>query len=127
MEKISERLTLTDLKEVRTLLYPARRKWYHIGIELGLSVEELDTIKAENTDAMESLTAMLKLWLKSIDPVPTRRALADALKARTINEIELAKEGCCLLYRRGFNKNIMSLLNLASSKFKCLAPARIME
>ena len=94
---MSERLTLADLKEVRTLLHPARRKWYHIGIELGLSVEELDTIRADHTNAMDSLTAMLKLWLKSIDPVPTQRALAVALMAWTINEVELAQKGNCLL------------------------------
>ena len=89
----SERLILDNLREVRHLLHKVRRRWYDIGIELGLSVEELDTIRADNTDLLDCLTAMLKTWLKLTDPIPTWRALGEALRAPTINEVELANQG----------------------------------
>ena len=82
-----------NLKNVRELLYQVRSKWYDMGIELELKVEELDNIKAEYTDLGECLTEMLKIWLKSINPLPTWKALGDALKARAVNEVDLAKEG----------------------------------
>ena len=86
-------LTIDDLREVRALLYPLRRKWYDIGIELGLRVGELDTIHAAGIDHGECLIKMLKLWLKSINPLPTWKALRDALKAEPVDEVELAEKG----------------------------------
>lgn len=93
------RLTVNDLREVRTLLFPVRWKWYHIGIELGLKVGELATIRANNADIEDCLTAMLTLYLKSTDPVPKWKALGDALRSGPINEAEIARAGtllyCC--------------------------------
>ena len=87
------RLSTDDLREIRRLLYPARRKWRDIGIELGLKVEDLDTIRHQYQDIGECFTAMLTCWLKSTDPVPTWRALAEALMAEPVNEVELAQKG----------------------------------
>ena len=39
---------------------------------------------------------MLKTWLKPTDPIPTWRALGEALRAPAINEVELAKQGIIL-------------------------------
>ena len=90
----SNRLTLEDMREVRRLLFPIRRMWYSIGIELGLSVGDLDTIRADQTDVLDCLTAMLKKWLSShTTPMPSWRALGDALRAPTINAVELANKG----------------------------------
>ena len=86
-------LTICDLKEVRELLFSVRRKWYDIGVELGLGVNELDNIKAASTDHGECLTEMIKLWLKSINPLPTWKALGHALKAGPVAEVGLAKKG----------------------------------
>ena len=86
-------LTINDLREVRELLYPVRRKWYDIGLELGLKVDELDNIQAASTDHGECLIKMIKMWLKSIDPMPSWKALGDVLKKDTINEVTLAGKG----------------------------------
>ena len=56
-------------------------------------MEELDTIRADHTDLLDCLTAMLKAWLKLTDPIPTWRALGEALRAPTINVVELANKG----------------------------------
>ena len=85
-------LTIKNLKEVRGLLYPVRSKWYSIGIELEVAIEELDTIKKRYDDPGECLTDMLIVWLKSISPLPTWEALGDALKSGPINEKELGNQ-----------------------------------
>ena len=87
------RLTLDDLREVRGLLYPVRRKWYDIGIELGLKVGELDNIKASYSDHGECLTEMIKLWLKSTVPLPTWKVLGVTLKTAPVGEVEIAEKG----------------------------------
>ena len=87
------RLTIDNLREVRACLFPVRRKWYKIGIELGLKVGELDTISASSADHDECLIAMIKVWLKSIDPIPTWTALGDALTSAPINEVEQSING----------------------------------
>ena len=88
-------LTIDNLREVRKLLYPIRRKWYDIGVELGLKVNELDNIKAANSDHGECLILMIKKWLKSINPLPTWKALGDAIKEDPVSEVGIAEEGSC--------------------------------
>ena len=91
---MSSRLTIDDLKEVRDLLFDVRRKWYDIGIELDVKVDELDTIKADCDDvANKCLTELLIKWLKRIKPQPTWKALEQALRSKAVNEQELAKKG----------------------------------
>lgn len=87
--------TTDHLREVRRLLYPARRKWRDIGIELGLDINDLDTIKDSfGNDLTECLTAMIRAWLNSITyPLPTWRNLGHALKAKAVNEQELSRKG----------------------------------
>ena len=84
---------MLTMREVRALLHEVRRKWYDIGIELGLKVEDLDNIQAADTDDGKCLINMLKVWLKSINPLPTWKALGDALKAGPVDEVGLAEEG----------------------------------
>ena len=84
-------LTLKNLRDVRKILNRARRKWHKIGIGLGIDVDQLDTIKSVNDDPDDCLVEMLKVWLKSLDPVPTWAALAEALQSE--DEDELAREG----------------------------------
>ena len=90
-------LTLDDLRVVRGLLYPFRRKWYDIGIELGLKVGELDNIRAAYSDHGECLTEMIKLWLKCSNPLPTWTALGVALRAEPVDEVKIAEEGMAIV------------------------------
>lgn len=86
---------MTDLRHVRALLYPIRKKWYDIGIELDIDVAELDIIRDKYDDPADCLLEMIKLWLRSINPLPTWSILADALRAEAVNEEQLAGEGQC--------------------------------
>ena len=58
----------------------------------------LDTLKSmHSSDPTACLTEMLKVWLKSVQPVSTWKALRDALRAGPVGESELAQEGSQLL------------------------------
>lgn len=79
------------LKQVRNFLYLVRLKWYDIGLELEIKIEDLDEIKAVNhNDPSKCLTEMIKVWLTL---EPTWEALADALQAKAIKEIALSRKG----------------------------------
>lgn len=93
---MSAQLSIRSLKEVRNLLYPIRRKWYNIGIELDIEIEELETINTMYRDPGECLIGVLKIWLKSINP--TWEALGNALRAKSVNELQLAATGMCIDY-----------------------------
>ena len=83
-----------SLKNLRNFLYPIRLKWYDLGIELDVPGEELDEIKSKNKDDHGAcLRDMITARLKFKDDPLTWGHLADALKARAINELELAEKG----------------------------------
>ena len=84
------------LRNMRDFLYPIRLKWYDLGIELDLPGEELDEIKSKNRDDYGAcLRDMITARLKFKDNQLTWGHLEAALKARAINELELA--GCCYI------------------------------
>lgn len=87
-------LTKDDLNTVKKFLYSARKKWYNIGLELGVPDDKLDEIKEEcGTKHDEALRKMLQIWLKSYPERPTWGQLATALTDPAIDEKELAEEG----------------------------------
>ena len=86
-------LSENDLKMVRNFLFDVRRKWYDIGIELGVRKTELDIIKDHSFDPSDCLREMIAIWLKSYDFPPTWQALAEALESPVIREKKLAAEG----------------------------------
>ena len=85
-----EPLLLDDLSKVRTELFEVQTKWYDIGLDLGLPVSTLETIKQECQDIPECLRKMIQEWLKMIDPQPSWRKLIDVLQNKVINEGALA-------------------------------------
>ena len=87
-------LAPSDLVTVKRFLYDVRRKWYNIGLELGVEHDKLDIIQDKNgTDYDACLREMLKIWLKFYPNKPTWGQVADALMERAIDEKELADEG----------------------------------
>ena len=78
------------LRDAREFLYDIRRKWYDIGVELDVPTNELDTIRDKFKDQKDCLNEMLKERLKK--PL-TWSELSKALRARYIDEEELADEG----------------------------------
>lgn len=87
------------LRKARSYLFAIRVKWYDIGIELGVKVATLDSIRSKYSDDGDCLREMLKEWLKSISPSPTWTILAGVLRSEVINEGKVAKliEGECML------------------------------
>ena len=83
-----------SLKNLRDFLYPIKLKWYDLGIELDVPEERLDEIKSKNRDDYGAcLRDMITVRLKFKGDPLTWGHLEAALKARAINELELAEEG----------------------------------
>ena len=80
---------------MRAFLYKVRFKWYHIGLNLGISQNKLNGIRIKYVDDGECLVELLKEWLVSekYAPICTWRELADSLAAESVNEKELSQEG----------------------------------
>ena len=89
---LSGQLTLEDLSEVRGALYEARAMWYHIGVELKLSVGTLNAIRSEFADKNDCVTEMCSHWLRRVDPHPSWAALTKALESPPVGEGHLAQQ-----------------------------------
>ena len=102
LKTVKTYLTSYDLETVVKFLYSARKKWYNIGLELGLKVDKLDEIKDNcGKDYDEGLIQMLQIWLKSFPNRPTWDQLAKALTDEAIDEGELAERGRYRLHTKG--------------------------
>ena len=73
-------------------MYEARAKWYHIGVELKLSVGTLDAIRSEFSGTIDCLTEICNHWLKRIDPHPSWVALTKILESPVVGEGRLAQQ-----------------------------------
>ena len=85
-------LTNKDLKDVQESLWEVRTKWYNIGIQLEVSLEELNTIKVRHSNNPdECLTELLAHWLRNaLQPAWT--LIAKALRSPTVKFDELASK-----------------------------------
>lgn len=84
-------LTEDDFAEVQSALWKARRKWFNIGVRLGLSVNDLKTIDSEQKTLEDKLTEMILSWLRQTERC-TWRALRKALKHHTVDRPDLAQK-----------------------------------
>ena len=67
---------------VRRILHKHRALWYKIGLHLpGVQTSDLDAIKEEDSSNCEVCSKKLtELWLKQVDPPPSKEALDRAIK-----------------------------------------------
>ena len=86
---MAEKLTL---RFVRDVTFPARSKWYDLGLNLGLPDDTLDAIKRDLGDVDDHHRDMLKHWLKGTNPGPTGEALVAAMRSRSVGYPRLANE-----------------------------------
>ena len=71
-------------------LYPARAKWYNLGLALGQHPDDLDAIKQQcNAAPDECLREMLKVWL-STQENPHKEDITKALKVPSVGYPALA-------------------------------------
>lgn len=83
-----------DLRKVRNFLIDVCLKWYDLGVELDVEEEALDEIKSVNSNQPRvCLREMLKVRLRAVDNPLSWKILAEALKSKVINEVELARKG----------------------------------
>ena len=86
-------LNINDLHNVQVSIWDAIAKWYYIGLGLGLSADTLDVIANNHPGKTEEcLTDTIKLWLRSKEPQPTWKALAEVLKSPTVGYAHLAEK-----------------------------------
>ena len=86
------RVTLRDLASVRRETFEASSKWYDVGLELGVPVDELDRIQCDH--GLESNVChreMLKCWLKESDST-SWTTLIEALRSVVVGENSLAQK-----------------------------------
>ena len=86
-------LSEKDLSRILNELCSAKSKWYSIGIQLGLEISVLDSIRKEYRENADDCLChiMFVAWLKSSSQVPkTWSTLADVLEGQTVGFGELA-------------------------------------
>ena len=87
---LSGKLSITDLQDVLSRTWDARAKWYNIGLELGISANNLDPLNKDHQgNCEECYKSMLKEWLRS---GPTWSDFAKALRSKPVGMSDLASE-----------------------------------
>lgn len=82
-------LTLQDLAIVRRSVWPARIKWFEMGVKLKLNTEWLESLRERfSNDPKECLTTMLVEWLKGAKP--TWVDLNNALRDPSVGMVDIA-------------------------------------
>ena len=72
-------------------LTPVKHKWYEIGIQLGMSNEELNVLQQKSGD--HEFHEMLEIWLRGGAGVPTTwLSVVEALKSPDVGKPELGLE-----------------------------------
>ena len=61
------------------------KQWYSLGLQLKVSTEMLDRIRAQIPDSRGRLPEMLKAWL-NISDNPSWKALTDALNSEIVRD-----------------------------------------
>ena len=99
-------LTIQDMRVVQTVLWDARPKWYNIGIQLHITVSDLDVIKEKNLgNPDECFTELLTQWLRQVNPPPTWISMMTALRSPTVNLSAVAET-----VEREYGLNLESVL-----------------
>ena len=95
------KLTPGDLGHVLEEVLDICAQWYHLGLQLNLSIGALDRIRTHFSDPRDQLLEMLKTWLTTSDNT-SWKTLTDALKSRSVGAHQLAgalETKYCLLKR----------------------------
>ncbi len=81
-----------NFRDLLNSLLPKAAKWNFLGIQLGLSPDELDTIRANSIDVEECLRKVLQKWYdKTLNPSWQEiiAALRELGEARYAKDLEL--------------------------------------
>ena len=88
---VGPHLTISDLNLVNEEVRDTRAKWYHLGLELHLDPNDLDSIESScRGNPSDCLLDTLKLFLKRTQPKPTWKMIVDAVGSRSVGHGLLA-------------------------------------
>ena len=80
-----EFIGIGDIREVQDFFWDIRASWKTIGLELGIDMGTLDSIERTHRMVVEDcLLEMLKRWLQHDNPVPTRSAMIEVLRSKSL-------------------------------------------
>ena len=80
-----------EFRDLLNTLLPKSARWNLIGIQLGLSPDDLDIIEANFVDVEDRLRKVLQKWFNS-NPNQTWKDVITALKIPALGEFKLAQE-----------------------------------
>ena len=80
-----------DLHVVLSEIIDAKAKAKYLGLALGLSPTTVDGTCQQYGDLQDRLSDVMKEYLKKIDPHPTWKAIAIAMRSPTVNFPHLAE------------------------------------
>ena len=85
--------TEKDLPELLRILHCVRAKWESIATQLGLSQGDIEAIgRKKFHDPDDCLKEVITLWLRGVDPVPTREQLAGVLQSPPVGREDIAQQ-----------------------------------
>ena len=87
----NETLDPDDAMSVLEEILEAQTRARFIGLKLKLPKHVVDDIHTKYSDPQERLYNVIEEYLKQVEPTPTWRAIADALKSPLVNLPHLAK------------------------------------
>ncbi len=89
---VSDPLTLSVFRDVQNKLWTVRSKWFNLGIELGLYLDDLEVIRRDHRYIDEQFPRMIRTWLERREPKPTWQAIIAALQECTVDEEGVADD-----------------------------------
>lgn len=93
MSYIERLLSISSLQEVLKEIHAARSQWEFIGLELGVSKDDLDALKREHgLNPQKCLTELLSKWLRQFEPTPTWASLIRALRSDVVGYKDLSEK-----------------------------------
>ena len=90
----TDTLTLEDLATLVNELYEVRAKWYDLGVQLRMTIHDIDAIEIEYSKHSDTcLRKMLSVWLtREVPSPPTWQRVVDALSSPTVDRLDVAKK-----------------------------------
>ena len=80
---------MDDLGRVLEEVLDASAQWYHLGLQLRVRVNMLDSIRLQFQNPRDQLLEMLKTWLTTFNST-NWTTLTDALRSRSVGASQLA-------------------------------------
>lgn len=104
-QSLADYLTAEDLQDVLSELEPVKAQWNNLGLGLRLKRTDLEAIDSDHRNSLARLRAVLEIWLDTVEPRPTWRAIIQVLRSPLMSKTksladELERNHCYSAARR---------------------------